>query len=57
MTHSKICLLLILVFLAASQTPKLIMVNELFRHGARYPVYPKADDNSANYTFNEHSYG
>lgn len=55
--HCKLGLLLIIVVLAASQTPKLIMVNELFRHGARYPVYPKSDDDSATYTFNEHSYG
>ncbi len=35
---------------------KLIMIQELFRHGARYPVYPKNDDMS-NYTFAEHSFG
>lgn len=32
------------------------MVNELFRHGARYPVYPKHDDGSA-YTYSENSFG
>lgn len=33
------------------------MVNELFRHGARYPIYLKKDDGSANYTNGEHSFG
>lgn len=57
MSYSKIALLLALVVFVSAQTPKLIMINELFRHGARYPVYPKSDDDSATYTFNEHSFG
>lgn len=51
MLKFKLCIALFLLIVIYSQNPKLIMVNELFRHGARYPVYPKNDDNSANYTY------
>jgi hypothetical protein len=40
-------LVLMVVLVVYCQQPKLIMVNELFRHGARYPVYPHKDDGSA----------
>lgn len=43
--HLGVALLLMVVVYC--QQPKLIMVNELFRHGARYPVYPKPEDGSA----------
>lgn len=48
---------LLLIVVVNCQEPKLIMVNELFRHGARYSVYPKRDDGSAKYTYDEHSMG
>lgn len=57
MLKYKICIALFLLIVVESQTPKLLMVNELFRHGARYPVYPKKDDNSSTYTYAEHSFG
>lgn len=49
-------IILLNCFLAFVFCQKLIMLNELFRHGARYPVYPKKDDFS-NYTWAEHSFG
>lgn len=40
-----ICLATLSV-LAQQETRKLIYVQELFRHGARYPIYPKSNDGS-----------
>ena len=40
-------LVLLFVLFVYCKEPELIMVNQLFRHGARYPVYPKKDDGSA----------
>ncbi len=41
-------LLLVLVAVAHSQLekPKLVFLQETFRHGARYPIYPNIYDNS-----------
>jgi hypothetical protein len=37
----------LLVVLGVAQTnPKLIYVQEVFRHGARFPIYPSKNDNS-----------
>lgn len=51
MLKYKLCIAFFLLIVIQSQAPKLLMINELFRHGARYPVYPKVEDNSANYTY------
>ena len=36
--------LLALSVLAQKETKKLIYVQQVFRHGARYPLYPKPND-------------
>lgn len=36
--------LLALSVLAQKGTKNLIYVQQVFRHGARYPIYPKAND-------------
>lgn len=36
---------------------KLIFVQELFRHGARYPIFPTKDLDKTDYVINEHSLG
>ena len=54
-----ILLLAVAVFSLAAVTSsekKLIFVQELFRHGARYPIYPTTIDGS-DYAINEHSEG
>jgi len=57
MFKHKLCIVFFLLITVYSQASRLIMVNELFRHGARYPVYPKKDDGSSTYTYAEHSFG
>jgi len=49
MVKSQLFLILIVAaFLTLVSTkPKLIMVQELFRHGARYPIYPNDIDKSS----------
>lgn len=36
--------ILILIFLAQICLCRLVMVQETFRHGARYPIYPMKND-------------
>lgn len=60
MNGAKIWSVLLLVaaafFVGLAQDPKLIYVQEVFRHGARYPIYPSSKDNSA-YASAERSVG
>lgn len=53
-------MIFILVLLFASlynaQEPKLIFVQQVFRHGARYPIYPKPEDHS-NFASKQHAVG
>lgn len=49
-------LLIVLVLGFAQAAEKLIMVQELFRHGARYPIYPNKIDGSE-YALGENSVG
>ena len=41
-----LCGLLLLIIQLCHAQKKLIFVQELFRHGARYPIYPKSYDNT-----------
>lgn len=38
--------LLLIASLASAEEPKLIFVQQVFRHGARYPIYPNDKDGS-----------
>lgn len=55
-----ISFLLILAFLSASlteaQSPRLIFVQQVFRHGARYPIFPSSKDKS-DFATEQHSVG
>jgi len=47
---------LLLLILAQTQQDRLIMVQQVFRHGARYPIYSSNKDGSA-FAVTEHSEG
>ena len=36
----------IFIFVAVASAQKLLMIQETFRHGARYPIFPEAADGS-----------
>lgn len=53
----RLTLFVILIVLIVTQnSSKLVMMQQVHRHGARYPIYPRADDNST-YAHTEHSTG
>jgi|JI6StandDraft_1071083.scaffolds.fasta_scaffold253415_1 hypothetical protein len=60
--HSSIDMIVVLVLLcltasaAESQSPRLIFVQQVFRHGARYPIYPSQKDGS-DFAIKQHSVG
>lgn len=59
---SRYLLYLAILLVAANLVPafsqkKLIFVQELFRHGARYPIYPHHNLDFTDYVFDEHSSG
>lgn len=49
-----IAVILVLTYLASAQD--LIFVQQVFRHGARHPIYP-SDLDGSNFTVKQHSMG
>lgn len=43
--HLKAAIINTLVFVVTAQ--KLLMIQSVFRHGARYPIFPNSIDNSS----------
>lgn len=50
-------LVLVVALVPVSSVKKLIFVQELFRHGARYPIYANRNLDNTDYVFEEHSNG
>lgn len=60
MSKNLVCLGLLLIVLQlqpVSSVKKLIFVQELFRHGARFPIYAAKDVDMTDYALDQHSVG